>query len=109
MRPSSPKSRTDPGSPAFTRRSGSAENEVGEKLGLRDVRTVSRSNLDRLNAEALARHVALPIRTDRSILGGDDVRGGNVVAQRDALIEGRDRYEEPTRAQRPLERLRIAV
>src|SRR5439155_7917894 len=36
-------------------------------------------------------------------------RGGNVVAQRDVLIESRDRHEEPTRGQRPLERLRIAV
>ncbi len=89
--------------------SGSAEKELCDQVGLRNVRAVAGWNLNRLDPEPLASHPALPIWANRAIFGGDDVRGGNLVAERDSLVESGDRQEEPARGQGPVERRLVAV
>src|SRR6266511_1675270 len=89
--------------------SGSAEKELCDQVGLRNVRAVAGWNLNRLGPEPLASHPALPIWANRAIFGGDDVRGGKLVAERDALVESGDRQEEPARGQGPVERRLVAV
>jgi hypothetical protein len=89
--------------------SGGAEEELCQQVGLRNVRAMAGWNLNRLDPEPLASHPTLPIWADRAIFGGDDVRGGNLVAERDALVESGDRQEEPARGQGPVERRLVAV
>lgn len=88
---------------------GGAEEELCQQVGLRNVRAMAGWNLNRLHPEPLASHPALAIRADRAIFGGDDLRGGNLVVERDALVESGDRQQEPARGQRPIERRLVAV
>jgi hypothetical protein len=90
-------------------RSGGAEEELCEQVGLRNVRAMAGRNLNRLDPEPLASYPALPIWSDRAIFAGDDVRGGNLVAERDALVESGDWQEESARGQGPVERRLVAV
>ena len=85
------------------------DEDLREPVGQRHVRAMPGRNLDRFHSKALARHVSLPLRPDRAVVAGDDVRRRDLRRERDPFVKDGAWQEEAACRQGPLERRIVAV